>query len=549
MQRESYITEMLQNNNFRTILPVSMIRTGDDCVLSFRADGMQSFARRFGIEAPDWKKVQALVRSITACILEMQDYLLPPEGMVLSAAYIFQDTGKEGYRFLYSTAPEKSFAASMKQLFEEIMPEFSHENREDVIAFYELYGKFLDEQFTPAMLLQVVEDWDRKIPGRGKGEAGRIRDKGVIREKGVITEKGEIGEKGVIREKDVFSETGAYGRSDLHADNAAPYRGTAYGGSPTKAQKINKEPVVPRWLVLSGIIAAVAGAALYLIFGRTAIKGIALLGVVYVVLIILHLHSNEKDETKEEDVIKQRNDTKQRDDTKGRAYTKYDNKTHNALYGPEQSAAPYERKTVSEIDIYRKGADFENEIYRKGTDSGNDIYRKDTDTENVAYSNDDWENADAAGGEALQRTAVYSYADMPSHMTVSEYGETACDMVYAKGETSSAPEYGETAVLCAPPAPLTRLVPAENGERMPITLNKGVCRIGRVPEDNEYCIPVPGISRVHAKISCDEGMVLIRDMHSTNGTYVNNERIREDDTKELHYGDVVSFAGEEYYCV
>ena len=41
---------------------------------------------------------------------------------------------------------------------------------------------------------------------------------------------------------------------------------------------------------------------------------------------------------------------------------------------------------------------------------------------------------------------------------------------------------------------------------------------------------------------------MLRDEASTNGTYVNNRRLRQD-AEELKYGDVVSFAGVEYYCV
>ena len=42
--------------------------------------------------------------------------------------------------------------------------------------------------------------------------------------------------------------------------------------------------------------------------------------------------------------------------------------------------------------------------------------------------------------------------------------------------------------------------------------------------------------------------MILTDKGSTNGTYVNNKRLKQD-AAELKYGDVVSFAGVEYYCV
>ena len=83
----------------------------------------------------------------------------------------------------------------------------------------------------------------------------------------------------------------------------------------------------------------------------------------------------------------------------------------------------------------------------------------------------------------------------------------------------------------------------------PITVTEGTVRIGRSEEENEYCIPAPGISRVHANLLCRNGSVYLEDLDSTNGTYVNQVRIGKEQGTELHYGDVVSFAGEEYYCV
>ena len=575
MQRESYITEMLQNNTFRTILPVSMMRTDEDCVLSFRADGMQSFARRFGVEAPDWKRVKTLVRNIADCIREMQEYMLPPEGVVLSAAYIFQETGNGGYRFLYSTVPEKSFAASMKQLFEEIMPEFSHENREDVIAFYELYGKFLDEQFTPAMLLQVVEDWDRGLNGRSRGDMNRLQDHEGNREAMDWFQDNGGNRENMNRLSDHGGNRKAMNRFSDHDGNrkamdwlpdhagkrkddmtgADMFRtpvgtgtsrktflpqSTAYDRPRVRMKKDVKEPAIPAWLIITGVVAVLAGAAVYLIFGKTAIKGIALLGVVYVVLIILYLHSREKDDNKTK-----HSNIKTKDNTSVSTVGDRD------IYGPEKAETACDRKKAFGSDANRLRLDIRNTVRRDEGWNNLDWNNADNTDNKVNVENkvnadnranvdnkvnidnrnnaDNRVNSDKAVSESLLWAAEHSHYDTPSRAASSVYEETD--------------------VLCAPPVPLTRLVPTENAERMPITLNKGVCRIGRTPDDNEYCIPSPRISRAHARISCGEGTVLLQDMHSTNGTYVNNERIREDDTKELHYGDVVSFAGEEYYCV
>ena len=93
------------------------------------------------------------------------------------------------------------------------------------------------------------------------------------------------------------------------------------------------------------------------------------------------------------------------------------------------------------------------------------------------------------------------------------------------------------------------LIPFAGENEEPIRLMEdGEITIGRQAGACQYCLSEPGISRIHAVLRKEGRKVMLRDEASTNGTYVNNRRLRQD-AEELKYGDVVSFAGVEYYCV
>jgi FOG: FHA domain len=95
---------------------------------------------------------------------------------------------------------------------------------------------------------------------------------------------------------------------------------------------------------------------------------------------------------------------------------------------------------------------------------------------------------------------------------------------------------------------ISSLVPFISEKQLPIILTDNEeIHIGRHPEHCEYCLSEPGISRIHAVIQKKGNKVRLKDEGSTNGTYVNNHRISGE--TELNYGDIVSFAGIEYYCV
>lgn len=59
-----------------------------------------------------------------------------------------------------------------------------------------------------------------------------------------------------------------------------------------------------------------------------------------------------------------------------------------------------------------------------------------------------------------------------------------------------------------------------------LELKLGANRVGRHP-DNDFQIDHPTISTVHCEMVLQEGGVVLRDLESTNGTYVNGEAVRE----------------------
>ncbi len=68
-------------------------------------------------------------------------------------------------------------------------------------------------------------------------------------------------------------------------------------------------------------------------------------------------------------------------------------------------------------------------------------------------------------------------------------------------------------------------------------------RIGR-QSDVELCLPYAMISRVHAEIVQKGKQLILRDLNSTNGTFVNHQRIKGE--LALKSGDIVRFADFEY---
>jgi EAL domain-containing protein (putative c-di-GMP-specific phosphodiesterase class I) len=64
-------------------------------------------------------------------------------------------------------------------------------------------------------------------------------------------------------------------------------------------------------------------------------------------------------------------------------------------------------------------------------------------------------------------------------------------------------------------------------------------QVGRRP-DLALCLARRSVSNLHAEFTVEEGALFVRDLRSTNGTYVNGERISE--RVEVHQDDLIQFA-------
>lgn len=73
--------------------------------------------------------------------------------------------------------------------------------------------------------------------------------------------------------------------------------------------------------------------------------------------------------------------------------------------------------------------------------------------------------------------------------------------------------------------------------------------LGSSAQYADICIPLPMISKVHARIEVNEKGTFLEDMNSANGTQVNGETLKYREKRILQKGDTVSIAGETYnFC-
>ncbi len=89
-----------------------------------------------------------------------------------------------------------------------------------------------------------------------------------------------------------------------------------------------------------------------------------------------------------------------------------------------------------------------------------------------------------------------------------------------------------------------RLVPENGGEDVLVRYFPFI--IGKNREISDFCLNLPQISRIHAKIEEDGDGYRITDLNSTNGTSVNGRFLETNESIHIEPGELLSFADQRY---
>ena len=92
---------------------------------------------------------------------------------------------------------------------------------------------------------------------------------------------------------------------------------------------------------------------------------------------------------------------------------------------------------------------------------------------------------------------------------------------------------------------LIRLVPAVKGKS--IRLDKPVLLIGRNPDCDVVLKSSRKVSRLHCLLAVADSRVIVRDLNSTNGVWINGHRVERERGVEL--GDEIAVADVLYYLI
>lgn len=537
---DDYEVKMLMLNTPEYFLHITMNYIDEKNSIYYDISSKQQLSKLFEYGKVTMEDVKSLFDNISRMVRVVDEYMLNLDRVILNPQDIYVSLSDKKYSFMYSpVAGEKDFYDKMRSLFEYILERFDHSvKKSSLVKFYEIYQRILVRDYTPDKLMEFFDDENEGIhiineedltDGRadnayGEDNAyGRDRAYGednangknndyvedinyagnnnYAKNKTYIRNNNRVKGKAYTKDNDSIIDK-IYDRNDNYNNNNN-FEGTVIKDvmpeiiNTDKPDKRSKKTTfiikaVATVLVLNAIVSMFFKSYAVIKIGITAsiiciIVGLAIFYITDKAAKVIGELINE-DKVTEDELIPYR-------------LHNYGNKTENGIAEDKASEAQVNTGLDNEYGKQKDNNEYDNIVMAKVIDE--------EEEQPAQYGNtmllSDYLNMLKDNKLTLKITDTDS--EIPLYVKKADGYEAVTE----KLEPDSYP-----------------------------------CTIGSLEESSDIYIASPIISKMHACIIKDEDKFYIEDMNSTNGTFINGERIAMHNKMCLSDGDALRIASYEF---
>jgi len=145
IDRNAYPLHMIRENAIPGFLRCRTEEMDGELLFCYDITSLQTLQSVMENQEADAALLRMLFLLIPDAMETLSEYLLDPQGLLLSPDMIFLNREKNQMRFCYYPGAEAGLATSLQQLGEGILPRLDHKDREAVILGYAFYQKCCDQ--------------------------------------------------------------------------------------------------------------------------------------------------------------------------------------------------------------------------------------------------------------------------------------------------------------------------------------------------------------------------------------------------------------------
>lgn len=534
---EEFQAEMLIGNKICGLLPVSRKIFNNQVQYCYEISGMQSLSAVIEHDKMNKKELFLLFHTFFECMKSITAYLLDESGMLLNPDWIFIHLPSYEIRFCYYPGYKETLNIQLNRLIEYLMNHINYQDQETVIYLYRLYMVNKNANSTlhdlevslKDPLEEVTEDENSIKEIEKNSQEQEIESDFKVYKNRIIADQKDKSQKNTAcedirnREKTYKDLTALQKRQEISLNVPAKKKLIDLGMKEKNKEK--QQYIYPvSCYILEGIIFLVSlllvagifqSGLLVQTFGSNLdpVKTAIFLIIIFIVNIFIFKIIFQKTHSKGIKNMIKKDNFGNKDKTNNWSDLKSES---GVIYGLFNKISDKTEKVQSvlfnkEPKSYTDYNTVKNERIARYTKEQN-IQRNEKQTQ-VEENNPTGQFSDVTEDENEETIVLFNQQDICS----SE--------IELEDEWIS-----------------LELVPQQQEIYQKIVISELPFYIGKLKTRTDICIPSPTISRIHSKIVLEGHKLILYDMNSTNGTFVNGCRLSVNGGKEIETGDRISFA-------
>lgn len=505
----TYEIDMLYNNFVEGIIQPEFRSIDGEMLLYNKINGMKSLKDIMAANTLTGKQTLMIMEAVCNAVIEAGEYMLEPDSLMMKSDYIFSCVSVDECRFVYAPGVRKDIKKQIRSLVEELIRHIDHMDGKLVDFMYNVYEIVVIDNFDIEALSEMVHEMQSRFT-RGSGPA-RI-DTG--RYKGYKANNGSYRSYGEQEKlKDMLFGSGTLGREaeEIDIGEESTKSGEKSLSNSREKNEINDErnklSIVFAMLIIA-VLTVGTGMVIYQLVCYGGVRNVRILMLMVAmaaVFLFLHLEFSKKGESQK--CVKKEMIAGQ-ESTEGQHMAVTDGNTKRAT-GTIESMKTIEPARMKEPTEMIEKKDMMKTIKENCCD-------EEIKTSFIASGCSTYPDGICYG------TQVLSSSDNDTTLLVGKTSEN---------------DRGSRLTL--------ELRESMSGEKIDIDVTDNGTVIGREGVA-DIVLNDRSISRRHAMFSEKNNRIYVKDLGSTNGTFVNEIKLCHDKYWPLSDGDVFRVGGMEY---
>lgn len=162
---EDYQIKMIVKNRLDHFLKISKASVNNKHYLKYDISKRQQFAQFYEYEKMKLEDVRLLCSNISEMVRLVDEYMLDLDFVLLDPNFIYMDVITKNLNFIYLPSLKNSnFADNLRSVFEYVLEHFDHSmDKTSVVFLYEFYQNILSNSYDPYNLLKLYNELHDKM--------------------------------------------------------------------------------------------------------------------------------------------------------------------------------------------------------------------------------------------------------------------------------------------------------------------------------------------------------------------------------------------------